>query len=323
MFLPVLFYTLSVVCFKVTFFDPLPPFFIFFFTEIMNLQEYFAKIGFQGSNAKPDLATLRQIHRQHVMVIPFENLSIHCGERITLDLQVIFDKEVRSNRGGCCLENNCLFNWVLREMGYDVTMLGARVFDTDTNDFTATEDHLINKVVIDGRAYIADVSFGMSSQILEPLELISGKEQPQPVAVFRLVEEGETWVLEKTSRKKVTAAEFSDSPLIDKKPSGKIYCFSLAPRQVDHFLEFNHSLQTDPDSLFTNKSICSLQTPTGFRGLVGLSYSQVTFKPEEGVDLIDMQDIPEEEVERILWEKFGVKLQNKLKPVNQKASFTL
>ncbi|KAM4602385.1 arylamine N-acetyltransferase, pineal gland isozyme NAT-10-like [Polymixia lowei] len=290
----------------------------------MNLGEYFKRIGFHGPYEKPDLATLKSIHKQHVMTIPFENLSIHCGEKITMDLEVIFNKIVRSNRGGWCCENNLLFSWVLKELGYNPKTLGSRVFNSITNDFNATDTHLINEVVIDGKAYIADVSFGVSCQIWEPLELISGKDQPQGAGVFRLIEQEEVWVLEKTGRKpKILNAEFANSSLVEKRQTKPIYSFSLVPRGVDHFTKTSLCLQTDPTSLFTNKSICSLQMATGFRALIGWTYSEVTFKPEDGVDLLDIKDIPDDEVVQILREKFNIKLVNKLVPINNKASYTL
>ncbi|XP_030582207.1 arylamine N-acetyltransferase, pineal gland isozyme NAT-10-like isoform X1 [Archocentrus centrarchus] len=290
----------------------------------MNLDEYFKRIGFSGSYDKPDLATLKLIHRQHIMCIPFENLSIHCGERITMDLEVIFNKIVRRNRGGWCFENNSLFGWVLRQMGYDTTTLGSRVFNITSDEFNLKEKHLINKVVIDGKTYIADVSFGVSLQIWEPLELISGKDQPQMSGVFRLIDKGDMWVLEKTGRKpEVVNSEFAKSRLLNRKETKQIYCFTLQPREPHHFSQANNLLQTDPASLFINKSICSLQTPTGFRALIGWTYSEVTFKPEEGVDVFDMRNVKDDELEEILREKFNVKLPNKLQAVNKKECYTL
>ncbi|XP_072236272.1 arylamine N-acetyltransferase, pineal gland isozyme NAT-10-like [Leuresthes tenuis] len=290
----------------------------------MNLGEYFQRIGFHGSYDKADLATLKLIHKLHVMSIPFENLSIHCGERITMDLEVIFNKIVRSSRGGWCLESNFLFGWVLREMGFNTTALGARVFNSILNNFGLEESHHINMVRIDGKAYIADVSFGVSSQVWEPLELISGKDQPQAAGVFRLLDKGDIWVFEKTGRKpKVVNPEFAQSSLLDKKVTKQIYCFTLEPRVAEHFFEKNHTLQTDPTSLFTNKSICSLQTPVGFKALVGWTYSEVSYKPEEGVDVLDMRDITDDEIEQVLREQFNINLQSKLKPVNNKADYTL
>ncbi|XP_072236273.1 arylamine N-acetyltransferase, pineal gland isozyme NAT-10-like [Leuresthes tenuis] len=290
----------------------------------MNLGEYFQRIGFHGSYDKADLATLKLIHKLHVMSIPFENLSIHCGERITMDLEVIFNKILRSSRGGWCLENNFLFGWVLREMGFNTTTLSSRVFNSILNNFGPLDSHLINKIIIDGKAYIADVSFGVSSQVREPLELISEKDQPQAAGVFRLVEKEDIWVLEKTGRKpEVVNPEFAQSSLVNRKATKQIYCFTLEPRAAEHFIDKSDRLQTDPASLFTNKSICSLQTPTGFKALIGWTYSEVTYKPEEGVDVLDMRDITDDEIEQVLREQFNIKLQSKLKPVNNTSFYTL
>ncbi|CAL8349951.1 unnamed protein product [Merluccius merluccius] len=290
----------------------------------MNLEEYFQRIGFCGPFEKPDLATLTAIHKNNVMTIPFENLSIHCGEKIVLDLESIFNKIVRGCRGGWCMESNYLFAWVLKELGYDSVILGARVIIGLDGDSCAPESHLINMVTIDGKVYIADVGFGVSYQLWEPMELVSGKDHPQGAGVFRLIDQGEVWVFERTGRKpQILNPDFAQSSIVNKKQNQQIYCFSLVPREIDHFTDVNHTLQTDPMSLFTSKSISSLQTPTGFRALVGWTYSEVTFRPDEGVDLVDIRDIVDEEVETILWEKFNLKLMNKFSPKNNQMCYTL
>lgn len=290
----------------------------------MDLQEYFRRIGFSGVYEKPDLATLRTVHKLHVMSIPFENLSIHCGERNTLDLQVVYGKLVRSRRGGWCCENNQLFSWVLKEMGYKYTTLGAKVFNTLRNDFNLSESHLINMVEIEGKPYITDVSFGVSCQVWHPLEMIAGKDQRQPAGIFRLLSDGETWTLEKTARKPlIQNADFASSSLINKRLTKTMYTFTLTPRGTDHFLNTTEHLQTSPDSLFTQKSICSLQTPTGFKALIGWTYSEVTFVPEEDADIFEMRDVDDSEIETILREKFNIVLVNKLTPINNKAAFEI
>ncbi|XP_020797268.2 arylamine N-acetyltransferase, pineal gland isozyme NAT-10-like [Boleophthalmus pectinirostris] len=291
---------------------------------MMDLKQYFKRIGFSGSFEKADLATLKLIHKLHVMSIPFENLSIHCGEKIVMDIEVIFNKIINGNRGGWCLENNFLFGWVLQEMGYNRITLGSKVFNNSLNDFGPLDSHLINKVVIDGKAYIADVSFGVSSQMWEPLELVSGKAQSQAAGVFCLFDKGDMWVLEKTGRKpEVLDPEFAKSRLVNTKLTKPIYCFSLKPRGQDHFTETCYKLQTDPTTLFTNKSICSLQTPTGFKALIGWIFSRVTYSPDNGVDFYDMKNVSDEEVEKILCEEFNVRLVNKLQPVDKTLMYTL
>lgn len=294
------------------------------FSGKMDLAQYFKRIGFTGPLEGPDLATLKLIHKLHVMSIPFENLSIHCGEKNIMDLEVIFDKIVNNGRGGWCLENNFLFGWVLQKMGYNNTILGSRVFNSSSNDFGPHESHLINKVVIDGKAYIADVSFGVSCQIWEPLELVSGKDQIQAAGVFRLLDKGNMWVLEKTGRKpEVLNSTFANSRLVNKKLTNPIYCFTLEPRDQDNFIKTCHWLQTDPTSLFTNKSICSLQTPTGFKALIGWTYSQITYSPDKNVDFYDMYNTTSDEAEKILCEEFNIRLSNKLRPVDKTLVYTL
>ncbi|KAI5626167.1 hypothetical protein C0J50_14157 [Silurus asotus] len=258
----------------------------------MDLQEYFRRIRFSGVYEKPDLATLRSVHELHVMNVPFENLSLHCGERNTMDLQIIYEKIVKNHRGGWCCENNLLFSWVLGEMGYKYTTLGSKIFNTLINDFNPLDSHLINLVEIEGKPYITDVSYGLSCQTWYPLEMISGKDQQQPSGVFRLQNDGGKWILEKTGRKQLVQNEaYTNSNLVDKRLTKTIFSFVLTPRGVDHFLNKSEYLQTSPESLFTQKSICSVQTPTGFRALIGWTYSEVTFNPEEDADIIEIKEV--------------------------------
>ncbi|KAI5086137.1 hypothetical protein C0J45_24098, partial [Silurus meridionalis] len=64
-------------------------------------------------------------------------------------------------------------------------------------------------------------------------------------------------------------------------------------------------------------------TPTGFRALIGWTYSEVTFNPEEDADIIEMKDVADIEIETILKEKFNIVLVNKLTPINNKAAYKL
>ncbi|XP_076877603.1 arylamine N-acetyltransferase, pineal gland isozyme NAT-3-like [Brachyhypopomus gauderio] len=285
----------------------------------MDLKEYFKRVGFSGPFERPDLATLCTVHKLHVMMVPFENLSLHCGERNTMDLLVIYDKIVRSHRGGWCCENNFLFSWALKEMGYKCNILGSKVFDTHNNDFDSMESHLINLIEIDGKSYIADVGYGTWGQLWHPIELIAGKDQPQPPGVFRLLNDGERWTLEKTGRKPMVLNEASTNRSRINKPLTKtMYSFTLMPRSPCDFLEAVEYLQTSPESMYTHKSLCSLQLPTGYRALIGWTYVEVTFNPEDDVDLFDMKDIPDAEIEMILRERFHVTLVHKLTPKNDK-----
>jgi N-hydroxyarylamine O-acetyltransferase len=69
------------------------------------------------------------LHRAHLAAIPFENLDVVLGPRVSVELDRIQDKLVRGRRGGYCYERNLLFAAVLQRLGYPVQRLLARVGD--------------------------------------------------------------------------------------------------------------------------------------------------------------------------------------------------
>ncbi|NWU96627.1 ARY2 protein, partial [Upupa epops] len=283
----------------------------------MDIKEYFTRISYRGSYDKADLATLTDIFQHHIRAVPFENLSIHCGERVELDLEATYNKIVKKNRGGWCMENNHLLSWVLKTLGYDVTLLGSRVYVPEYDAYPEEIDHLLLKVVLDGKSYIVDGGFGMAYQLWQPMELISGTDQPQTPGVFRFQEESGIWYLEKVKRKQLVPNQsFSTSHNVDKEVCRRIYLFTLQPRDIEEFRASNSHLQTAPDSLFVTKSICSLQTADGVRALVGQKLTEIKYNYKDNMDLVEIRILGDEEMETTLKEKFNVTLDRKFVPVN-------
>jgi N-hydroxyarylamine O-acetyltransferase len=56
---------------------------------------------------------LRRLQRQHLLRVPFENLSVHRGESIDLMAEALVDKLVIGRRGGFCYELNGAFGALL------------------------------------------------------------------------------------------------------------------------------------------------------------------------------------------------------------------
>lgn len=286
----------------------------------MDIKEYFARISYQGSYDKPDLATMSDIFQHHIQAVPFENLSIHCGESIELDLEATYNKIVKKNRGGWCMENNYLLSWVLKTLGYDVTLLGAKVFISELDAYPEEIDHLLLRVELDGKSYIVDGGFGMAYQLWQPMELISGMDQPQTPGVFHFQEESGTWYLEKVKRKQqVINHSTSASQSVENEVCRRIYLFTLQPRDIEEFRGCNAHLQTAPDSLFVTKSICSLQTTDGIRALVGWKLTEMKYNYRDNMDLVEIRILADEEIEKTLKEKFNITLDKKLVPVNTSA----
>jgi N-hydroxyarylamine O-acetyltransferase len=136
----------------------------------MDLKAYFERVHFRGE-ARPDLATLRALHRAHLQAIPYENLDVQLGRRLTPDPAAAFEKVVGQGRGGWCYEMNGVFGAVLAEIGFKVTrMAGAAMRELMGDDVIG--NHLVLLVEVEGESWIADVGFGDGT--LEPFRLTPG-----------------------------------------------------------------------------------------------------------------------------------------------------
>lgn len=198
----------------------------------MDLNLYLQRISYSGS-LEPNFATLCKLHRLHLLAIPYENFDIHLGHKIELDEQAFFNKLVLQKRGGWCYEMNGLFAWVLRQVGFDVSLLAGSV--RQVAEAKNQGDHLVLLVKLD-RPYVVDVGFG--DGFVEPLPLEEG-EYKQGYLNFRLSKEGERW-------------------FVHNHPYGGAtrYDFTLEPYLLPQFAVKCHELQTSPSSGFVRTTVC-------------------------------------------------------------------
>ena len=125
---------------------------------------YLRLLGFD--RAPSGLEGLRQIVRQHVIRVPFENISKllliareHKG-RITA-LPEFLDGLDHYDLGGTCYTANPFFTELLREAGYDADLLGC--------DMSHRNVHTAIRVRIEGKEYHVDVGYG--GPFYEPMPL--------------------------------------------------------------------------------------------------------------------------------------------------------
>ncbi|MBZ3888802.1 Arylamine N-acetyltransferase 2 [Sciurus carolinensis] len=290
----------------------------------MDIEEYFERIGYKNSRNKLDLETLTDILQHQIRAVPFENLNIHCGDSMELDLETIFDQVVRRKRGGWCLQVNHLLYWALTTMGFQTTMFGGYVYITPVNKYSHGMVHLLLQVTISGKNYIVDAAYGFSYQMWQPLELIAGKDQSQVPGIFRLTEEKDIWYLDQIRREQhIPNQEFLNSNLLEKNKYRKIYSFTLEPRTIEDFESINTYLQTSPASVFTSTSLCSLQTLEGVHCLVGLTLTYRRFNYKDNVDLVEFKTLNEEEIAGVLKIIFNISLEGKVVPKHGDQSFTI
>jgi N-hydroxyarylamine O-acetyltransferase len=153
----------------------------------MDLSAYLQRIGFSG-DARPDLSTLRQIHRRHLAAIPYENLDVQLGRKVGFDLDAIYGKLVSARRGGWCYEMNGLLAWALERIGFRVTRLAGAVVRDKAGD-ESIGSHLALCVQLDN-PYLADVGFG--DGLIEPAPIREGSFR-QDAFDFRLERIEDSW----------------------------------------------------------------------------------------------------------------------------------
>jgi N-hydroxyarylamine O-acetyltransferase len=225
----------------------------------MDVHAYLLRIGYSGS-LEPTAATLRELHRAHLLAVPFENLDIHLGRPISLEQNRLFDKIVTRRRGGFCYELNGLFAALLRALGFEVTLLAAGVARAD-GSFGPPFDHLTllvagpslltggqsERTTYDDRTtkWLADVGFGDSFR--EPLRMVAGLEQAQDGRTYRIDRDGD----------QLTLMQGDDAGWAPQ------YRFTLQPHEHAEYAAMCHYHQTSPESSFTRKRVCTLATPEG------------------------------------------------------------
>jgi N-hydroxyarylamine O-acetyltransferase len=208
----------------------------------MNLQRYLDRIRFEGTPAV-DVATLKQLHRKHLLAISYENLDVQLGRRVDLDINRIYTKMVEQGRGGWCYEMNGLMEWALREIGFDVTRVNGGVMRVDRGD-AALGNHLVLLVHHDG-TWVADAGFG--DGIIEPIPLETG-EFEQRGFHYRLQQiDGGYWRLRNHMQGGAMSFDFSTQPADE----------ALFERQCD-------LLQTSEESTFVTTLLCERFVEDGY-----------------------------------------------------------
>lgn len=197
----------------------------------MDVDAYLARIGAHRG------ATLAQLHAAHTRTVPFEDYDIHLGIPISFDLDELQDKIVRRRRGGFCYELNGLFAALLRELGYDVTLLSAfDGSDAEPADF----DHMRLHVATPDGPTLVDVGQGGRWEFPLPLE-------PGEYGTRMVGTDGERWW---------TGNRAGDAWQRD-------WTFTLKPRTFAEYLPRCRFHEHDPASHFPAERIAALVVDGG------------------------------------------------------------
>ncbi|MBL4650017.1 MAG: arylamine N-acetyltransferase [Aureispira sp.] len=212
--------------------------------DIMDIKAYLKRLHYQ-KETKVSKEVLWELQQAHLLTVPFENLDIHYQQKISLDLETIFDKVVLNKRGGFCYELNGLFYALLKSIGFEAKMISGRVA-TPEKTYGPEYDHLAIVVRIEGIDYLVDVGFGRFS--LAPLEIQMQVPIVDALGVFQF---------------EIYKKEYLQINSLEKETAIAQYIFKLQEREWAEFEEMCCFHQKSANSHFTQKKIISILTPNG------------------------------------------------------------
>jgi N-hydroxyarylamine O-acetyltransferase len=160
-------------------------------TEALDLDAYFARIGYEGPRAAT-VDVLHRVHRGHTSTFPFENIDLLMGVQPQLDLPSVQRKFVTERRGGMCFEQTVLFAAVLEHLGFRVSRMMARPLFGRRQQQGRTHGALV--VEAQGSRWLADVGFG-GEGLQEAIEIFDGSETSVGPWRWRIERRNELWVL--------------------------------------------------------------------------------------------------------------------------------
>ena len=212
--------------------------------QIMDYSKYLQRIKLT-EEITLDLTSLKKLQEHHLYAIPFENLDIHYGNKIELDIDRTYTKVIEQNRGGFCYELNTLFHYLLSYMGFNPKLIGATVYNKELQQYTEELGHLALVVEVDKRHYLADVGFGEFA--LHPLMIDCTGPQTDPRGTFQI---------DRLQEQYQVSTLINDSFV-------PCYRFEFIERKLEEFESMCHFQQTSPESIFTKQKLITRPTPNG------------------------------------------------------------
>lgn len=219
----------------------------------MDVDQYLKRINVDRIE-QLNLDFLARLQTSHMVNVPFENLDVMNQIPITLEINSLFSKIVTQERGGFCFELNGAMNELLLNLGFEVKMTEAAVYDAVRQEFGDIRNHMTLIVNLD-QLYLVDVGFGDGPR--NPLPL-SGGPVSDPSGTYQIrQQDSEFYILEK----------HIDTELIP------FYKFNLNDLKLEDYQENCDWIQSSTESNFTQGKIWTIALP---EGRITLSEQNVT-----------------------------------------------
>lgn len=271
----------------------------------MNIEKYLKRINYT-KKVSIDLETLNGLQEAHLQSIPFENLDIHYERKIELNINSLVQKIIENKRGGLCYELNALFYQLLKEIGFDVKMISARVYNNigDTENLTSYNpdyDHMAIIATFKKQEFLLDVGFGEFS--LHPLPIKLNTTLQDPLGKFTFDKFNENYF-----RVNEIVVEDGIEKIIPQ------YLFETQSRELEEFKEMCIFHQTSSESIFTKGMVIYFLQENKLKEYKKITLTDNKFKIRTLDNIVEKEIHFEDtktdktQFEKLLFEHFSIKL---------------
>ena len=260
---------------------------------LVDLDAYFQRIGYDGPK-DVSFSTLSSIHQHHLDAIPFEALDVVSGKGVDVSPKAVETKLVKHRKGGYGLEHNPLLQNVLRQLGFQVTCLPARVlWQVKPGAKRPPRTHVVLKVVLDDQPFLVDAGFG-SAVLPSPIRMDLQAPQTTTHENYRVFPFGNGYRLQ--MRRGGTWCSLYD---VDDEP------IDAVDLEMMNWYASQH-----PGSLFRGEVIVTRTTREARYVLINSRLIIRTRSGKEERSIFDPYDMAE-----VLWDLFGLSIEPFWRPV--------
>lgn len=249
-----------------------------------RVHQYLNRIGYQGPvEATRDV--LFQLQRQHLLTVPYENMDILLGVRLSLEIDDLYDKIVVRGRGGYCFEVNALFGWLLEQIGFPVEHYFGRFVRGEPS--LPMRRHHVLVTAVDGARYVCDVGVGIAIP-RTPIQLAQGIVQQQEFGTYKV-----------ESDPVLGHVIYS----LEKRGWEWLYAFTEEPQLPVDFVQPTFFCEYAPESIFNKEPMIAIRTEKGRKTIDG--HVLKVFSPD-GVFVTELAG--EAALHDALKEHFGIEI---------------
>ncbi|MBP0724520.1 arylamine N-acetyltransferase [Bacillus sp. RG28] len=254
----------------------------------MDVLHYLKHIELNVGEIGPSVELLKEIHKKHLLKVPFENLDIITGRKLSMNPEDIYKKIILEKRGGICYETNTLMYSILQMIGFNVKRVSACFWNAEQSKWNPDFSHLALIISIDENDYLFDV--GIGGGFIEPLLLKDGFAYSDVNGSYQVVNSEENEFL----LRHLVESEWTDFLKIN-----------TYERDQNEFSEQCAYFQTSKETIFTQKRIVSKTT---LNGKVTLTDKSLKLTENSNVSITEIID--EEEWTEVLQKTFGISIDN-------------